>query len=174
LHAEAMPALEAACGAWITAHLPRYTGMLNLETIGGRIIEVHLRVADQGPDPYGAGWVAAVVEVYAAGRWTFVDADRRTGYSVVLFGPNGRRYRPPDAALVDELVARPGISSVQITFHEAREPRLHAMPPGGFRLAIVNCFDLATGRAARAMLRAALLQTSGAAASRPRDRRDRL
>jgi hypothetical protein len=174
LHAEAMPALEAACGAWITAHLPRYTGMLNLETIGGRIIEVHLRFADQWPDLYGAGWVAAVVELYAAGRWTFVDAERRTGYSVVLFGPNGRRYRHPDAALVDELVARPGISSVQITFHEDREPRLHAMPPGGFRLAIVNCIDLAAGRAARAMLRAALLQTSGAAASRPRDRRDRL
>jgi hypothetical protein len=31
------------------------------------------------------------------------------------------------------------------------------MPPGGFRLAIVNCFDLAEGRAARETLRAFFL-----------------
>jgi hypothetical protein len=165
VHAEAMPEIEAACGAWIAAHLPDYTGMLNLETIGRRIIEVHLRFADQWPDLYGTGWVAALIELYAARRWIFADADRRTGYSVVLFGPNGRRYRHPDPALIDELLVRPGISSVQVTFHEDREPRLHAMPPGGFRLAIVNCTDLAAGRAARTMLRAALLQTSGAAIS---------
>ena len=38
-----MPAIEDYCGAWIRRHLAGYTGMLNLETIGGRIIEVHLR-----------------------------------------------------------------------------------------------------------------------------------
>jgi hypothetical protein len=31
------------------------------------------------------------------------------------------------------------------------------MPPGGFRLAIVNCFDLAAGRAARDKLRSFFL-----------------
>jgi hypothetical protein len=173
VHAEAMPAIEATCGAWIAAHLPHYTGMLSLETIGRRIIEVHLRFADQWPDLYGAGWVAALVELYATRRWTFADADRRIGYSVVLFGPNGRRYHHPDTALLDELIVRPGISSIQITFHEDREPRLHAMPPGGFRLAIVNCIDLDAGRAARTMLRTALLQTSETGTSRPRDRSDR-
>jgi len=47
----------------------------------------------------------------------------------------------------------PGVSSVQVTFHEDKEPERHAMPPGGFRLAIVNAFDLDAGRAAREMLR---------------------
>ena len=47
----------------------------------------------------------------------------------------------------------PGVSSVQITFHEEKEPEHHAMPPGGFRLAVVNAFDLDAGRAAREMLR---------------------
>ena len=79
----------------------------------------------------------------------------------------------PTRHLVARYLARPGISSVQITFHEDREPRLHAMPPGGFRLAIVNCTDLEAGRAARAELRAVLLHANGTAASRPRDRRDR-
>ena len=49
------------------------------------------------------------------------------------------------------------ISSVQITFHEDRSPARHAMPPGGFRLAIVNAWSLAAGFAAREMLAGNLL-----------------
>ena len=41
--ADAKPDLETYCCTWIAANLAGYTGMLNLETIGGRIIEVHLR-----------------------------------------------------------------------------------------------------------------------------------
>jgi hypothetical protein len=47
----------------------------------------------------------------------------------------------------------PGVSSVQITFHEDKAPDLHAMPPGGFRLAIVNAHTLAAGQAGRERLR---------------------
>ena len=157
VHADTRPTLEAACGAWIGTHLSDYTGMLNLETIGGRIIEVHLRFADQWPDLYGAGWVEALIRLYADRRWTFTDGTRRTGYSVVLFAPFGPRYRHPAATLVAGLTVQPGISSIQITFHESRDPDLHAMPPGGFRLAIVNCHDLGAGRAVRETLRQAFL-----------------
>jgi len=48
----------------------------------------------------------------------------------------------------------PGVSSLQITFHEDLPPGRHAMPPGGFRVAIVNCWDRPAGNAARKMLRA--------------------
>jgi hypothetical protein len=160
------PALEAACGAWIATHLPGYTGMLNLETIGGRIIEAHLRFADQWPDLYGgAGWVEALVGLYATGRWHYAEPARRTGHSVVLFAPAGRRYRHPPRELVEALLRRPGISSIQITFHEDRAPEHHAMPPGGFRVAIVNCFDLAAGRAARAALKEAIVDVPGRTAT---------
>jgi hypothetical protein len=151
------PQLERDCGAWIVRCLPGYTGMLNIETIGGRIIEAHLRFADQWPDLYGPGWVAAAIGLYGTGRWTFEDRDRRTGYSVVLFGPKGRRYRHPDPALTDRLRGEDGITSVQITFHETKDPKHHAMPPGGFRLAIVNCHDLEAGKRARDALRAVFL-----------------
>ena len=87
------------------------------------------------------------------------DGDR-TGYSVVLFGPNGRRYRHPDAALLDELIVRPGISSIQITFHDDKPAKAHAMPPGGFRLAIVNGFDLRAAMAGRDRLREYFLPPS--------------
>jgi hypothetical protein len=154
VHAAPDAALEARCGAWIRNNLAGYTGMLNLETIGGAIIEVHLRFSDQWPDLYGAGWVAALIRLYQARRWDFLDRDRRDGFSVVLFGPKGRRYRHPPRKLIDELLGMSGVSSVQITFHEDRDPEWHAMPPGGFRLAIVNGFDFEAGCAAREKLRA--------------------
>jgi len=152
IHAEPNEDIEAPCSAWIEKNLPSFTGMLNLETIGGTIIEAHLRFADQWPDLYGPGWVEALVELYERGAWNFADDERVEGYSAVLFGPHGRRYRHPRAAAVEEIKRAPGVTSVQITFHEDRPPERHAMPPGGFRLAIVNGFDLPATLAAREKL----------------------
>ncbi len=154
VHAAANAAIEARCGAWIRRYLGGYTGMVNLETIGGAIIEVHLRFSDQWPDLYGAGWVEALVRLYRHGAWRFDDRDRRDGFSVVLFGRKGPRYRHPPKAAVAAIRRRRGVSSVQITFDEDRVPASHAMPPGGFRLAIVNAWDLSVGRAARDDLKA--------------------
>lgn len=147
------PEIEVWCGAWCRRHLQGYTGMVNLETIAGRIIEVHLRFADQWPDLNGPGWVEAVVRLYAQGEWVFDDSQARTGYSIVLFQPHGWRYRHPPADLQRTVLSLPGISSLQITFHEEVAPKHHAMPPGGFRVAIINCWDRAVGNAARASLR---------------------
>ncbi|HYL02350.1 MAG TPA: hypothetical protein VEU54_02945 [Steroidobacteraceae bacterium] len=149
------PQLEAYLDAWVARHLASYTGMLNAETIGGRIIETHLRVADQWPDLYEKGWLEAVVELYARGSWTLGSRERRVGYSVALFGPHGREYRHPPAALIEAVRRMPQVTSVQITFHEDRPAAAHAMPPGGFRLAVINCWDLEAGWAARARLAAA-------------------
>ena len=162
VHAAANPPLEAACGAWIAANLQGFTGILNLETIGGTIIEAHLRLSDQWPDLYGPGWVDAFVALYRDGTWRFADAGRRDGYSIVLCGPWGRRYRHPPPDLVREVTAMPGVSSVQITFHEHKAPELHSMPPGGFRVAIVNAVDLAKGEVAREVLRRHFLGTEPA------------
>jgi hypothetical protein len=158
--ADADPAVEEWCGGWCRKQLAGYTGMVNLETIGGRIIECHLRFADQWPDLYGAGWVDAVVRLYAEGSWQFDDPERRAAYSVVLFAPHGLRYRHPPQSLCDDVAAMPGVSSVQITFHEELAAERHAMPPGGFRLAIVNCWDHKAGNAARERLRAHFDETA--------------
>jgi hypothetical protein len=48
----------------------------------------------------------------------------------------------------------PGISGVQITFYEDRAPEHHAMPPGAFRLAVINGLDLASACTARKQLKA--------------------
>jgi hypothetical protein len=122
VRAEPHPSLERYCGAWLDAHLGGYTGMLNLETIGGRIIEAHLRFSDQWPDLYGAGWLDALVTLHVDGEWRFDDRDRREGYSVVAFADHGVRYRHPPAQLVERLRKRSAVSSIQITFHEDRDP----------------------------------------------------
>src|SRR5579864_2822408 len=105
--------LQAYLGAWVSRHLPAYTGMLNLETIGGRIIDAHLRFADQWPDLYGPGWLEAVVGLYARRGWNFSERERCDGYSVALFGPHGREYRHPPAELVTEVRRSPQVTSVQ-------------------------------------------------------------
>ena len=46
----------------------------------------------------------------------------------------------------------PEVKSLQVTFHEGKAPEDHAMPPGGFRLAVVNATDLPAARAARKRL----------------------
>ncbi len=48
-----------------------------------------------------------------------------------------------------ELMEGEHISSVQITFRDDIPLEQHAMPPGGFRLAVVNCMDLDAGLRAR-------------------------
>jgi hypothetical protein len=157
IHAAPNAAVEAYCGDWIRRNLPDYTGMLNFETIGERIIELHLRFSDQWPDLYGRGWIDALIRLYHRRSWSFPDDDRRDGYSVVLFGPKDRRYRHPAADVIQQVLKLPGISSVQITFHEDRDPDRHSMPPGGFRLAVINGWDLQTGIAARERLKTALI-----------------
>nr|WP_294514020.1 hypothetical protein [uncultured Rhodopila sp.] len=157
IHAEAMPEIEDWCGTWSRKHLAGYNGMANFETIGGRIIEAHLRFADQWPDLYGPGWINAVVALYATGRWDYPEANRADGYSVVLFGPHGRRYRHPPAEVVERALGLDGVSSVQITFHDDRDPAGHSMPPGGFRLAVINTTCLASGQSARDIIRASIM-----------------
>jgi hypothetical protein len=150
--AEARPEIERHCRSWLLGHLKNYTGMMNFETIGGKIIDAHLRFTDQWPDLYGRGWIESLVELYAHKHWRDADAPARTGYSVVLSGEHGPHYRMIDPSLVAALRSEFEISSIQFTFHEDKPPEAHAMPPGGFRLAIINCWDLDAGMACRRKL----------------------
>lgn len=154
IEAEPRPALEAYLAGWIERHLQDYTGMVNLESIDGRIIEAHLRVTDQWPDLYGSQWLTSVVELYSRSSWPPEVAPRRASYSIALFGPHGRAYAHPAERTIRELTADPHISSLQITFHCDRPAAHHAMPPGGFRLAVINAWNLAAGCRARDELRA--------------------
>ncbi len=137
---------------WIATNLPEYTGMLNVETIGGKMIEVHLRFADQWCDLYGKAWCEALVQLYAKGTWTVKREVLQQGYSVPLFAKHGLVPPHPAETLQQRIRSTPGVSSLQITYFPSKEGAAHPMPPGGFRLGIINCWDLAVGHAARNML----------------------
>jgi hypothetical protein len=156
VHAEPDAELEGYIGRWCRRHLKGFDGVVNVETIGGRIVECHLRMAEQWLDINGPGWLTAVVRLYTDGVWRFRDR-RREGYSVVLFGAHGGHWQI-DRAAIAAFLRRPCISSIQITFDADVPPDQHAMPPGGFRLAIVNCWDLDAGRKVRAALKRLFVQ----------------
>jgi hypothetical protein len=152
IHANPRPGLDAYLGNWVARYMGGYTGMVNFETIGGTIIEAHLRFADQWCDLYGAGWVEALVALYRDKVWAFNDNRRVDGYSVPLFARHGNSFRHPPDGIRQQVLAMPGIMSLQVTFHEAKSLEDHPMPPGGFRLAIVNGTDLAQASKARRVL----------------------
>ena len=124
--------VEEWCGAWCRKHLAGYTGMFNLETIGGRIIEVHLRFADQWPDLYGGDrWVEALSPLST----TALDARRhrsphRLQRRVVRAAR--RRYRHPPKEMQAEIAGMAGISSLQITFTRTGRPIATPCHPAAF------------------------------------------
>jgi hypothetical protein len=148
------PELAAYLTQWVDQHMDGYTGMMNFETIGGKIIEAHLRFADQWVDLYGPGWLDALVRLYAENHWHLPHETRRTGYSVPLFASHGQVPPHPTDDQQSKIRAMPGVASLQITYYETRPGEAHPMPPGGFRLGIVNCWDLDAGFAARRALAA--------------------
>ncbi len=150
------PRLERCCRAWIRARLPGYTGLLNLELAGGRIVAARLRSSDRWPDLYGMKWRDAVLRLYRDGTWDLPTRERAEGYSLDLLGPCGRGRVDRDAAVHAATV---GISSIRWSPHPA--------PPAGcgslnVRLVTVNCFNLQVGmRVCAALARALGLADGG-------------
>jgi hypothetical protein len=152
IEAKDNPTLSDFTGAWILRVLPSYTGMINIETIGGHIIEAQIRFADQWCDLNGKGWLEAVAGLYATGQWLFDEPLRIDAYSVPLFIRHGKVPMHPSHAVQDRIRAMPNVNSLQITFFEGKPDEAHTMPPGGFRLAVINATNFDAGVAARAEL----------------------
>ncbi len=149
IHAKPIAQLEQFLSAWVVQHMENYTGMMNFETIGGRIIETHLRFADQWCDLYGPNWMKALVGLYTKGMWAQDTLENIEGFSLPLFARHGGPFRYPPQNTQAKIRALPYVTSLQITFHELQAEDLHPMPPGGFRLGVINCTNLAAGIAAR-------------------------
>lgn len=139
-----LPALEAYLSTWISKNMQGYTDFMNIESIGGRIIECHLRMTAQWPDLNGEGWLDAVANLYAHGVWSFDNNPKKDGYSDALFSEPGRIYKV-DHQAVKRLLPAENVSSIGITFDESLVPEHHSMPLGGFRLAVINCWDFDAG-----------------------------
>lgn len=152
LHADEMPEVASYLKTWVSKYMAAYTGMMNFETIGGKIIEAHLRFADQWCDLNGKGWIEAMVRLYTDGTWAYDEGQPRVGFSIPLFARHNSNFSHPAKDLQARIRAMPQVSSLQITFYDNKDAGLHPMPPGGFRVGIVNAWDLQAGFAAIAEL----------------------
>ena len=145
LQPDEIPELATYLRNWVSRQMAGYTGMLNFESIGGKIIEVHLRFADQWCDLNGEGWIDAVVRLYEKGFWQYTNDGRREAYSIPLFIEHGNSFSYPSKERQARIRDMPDVASLQITFYENRNPADHPMPPGGFRVGIINAWNLQSG-----------------------------
>lgn len=79
------PDLEPWITAWVARWLPGYTGLCNLELIGGRPIEAHLRGSNGFFDFYGPHFIAAWV-AYVEGTDFTPPPPIPGGYVLSIFG----------------------------------------------------------------------------------------
>mgnify|MGYP005839509467 CR=1 FL=1 len=136
------PSLETYLNKFVYENFQTYTGMMNFETIGNKIIEMHLRFADQWPDLYGEHFVANLVKLYDkryADEVDFVPL-AQIGYSFIIFLPHAQ-YAKPHKNKFQHFIDGHSITSIQFPFDENVDFRVCSMPPGGFRVAIINGFD---------------------------------
>lgn len=121
-----LPELEPWIRGWAARHLDGYTGLCNLEMIGARPIEAHLRGSNGFFDFYGPGFIPAWVAL--------VDGD-------------GSFSAPPPVpgGCVISVFGDHVISSAQCAEALARGVRLDPDPHTPGRAAILRCRDKATG-----------------------------
>ncbi|PKX89865.1 uncharacterized protein P174DRAFT_464271 [Aspergillus novofumigatus IBT 16806] len=137
--------LEKYIADFVETHLAGNTGMLNVKTIDGKIIEVHLRFSPQWSNLYGSWFTSSLVDLYCGKGWTAPLASMSAPVGIVFhFGTLRNMLRPVRLFNVES-----------ITMHTPR-------PSGGFRIAWVNGYDLARCKLARSALQAYLHQLDDA------------
>ena len=132
---------------FVCSYLGTYSGMVNFETIGNQLIEVHLRFAYQWPDLYSPEFISETIRLYARRQFK-LGTQSQVGYSLNLYGPH-QQYKKPNIMELDTLVDGENVTSIQLPFHENIPFERQGMPLGGFHLGIINGHDRKACEAAR-------------------------
>ena len=118
--------------SWIKKNLSLYTGCVNIETIGEKIIECHLRMGDI--DRLGnLGLMQNIVDIYAGKPWNFYEKLPKF-YLFVLWGDWNVSYT------IDKDIAN--YICKDLTCYQIDKPELYFQnPPGGVRVAIICSYN---------------------------------
>lgn len=139
---------------FIETHLNEHTGMLNVESIGGKIIEIHLRFTAQWPDLYGSRFLPSVVDLYCGKGWTGPETSEQMAYSVPLF--DDEKYAVISSSILSDTIQKMEkafhLSSIVVEYDPTVPLESWPRPSGGFRIATINGFDLERCKSARHML----------------------
>lgn len=117
---------------WALTNLKGYTGLVNIETIHGKIIDCHLRMTPRFIDLYNKNWLDSVAILHSKGHWSYKFGTTR-GYSYTLRATEEGKYIISDKEKLLNL--KKEVSSIQIIFNENE-----VIPLNG-RLMIVNGHD---------------------------------
>lgn len=123
--------LAKSLEAWIRTTLSDYTGTLNLETIGGKIIEAHLRWGDAMCSG-DARLLQAAVDLYAGKGWNY-RGRLKAFYVFPIWGESNVEYRIAKGML-DEIRSNTLTGDVE-------ELDEGPTPIGGQRLAVFSTHD---------------------------------
>ena len=118
--------------SWLQKNLSKYSGCVNIETIGNKIIECHLRMGDI--DRLGSlELMQNIINVYYGQKWKF-NTKIPKFYLFILWGKQNFKYS------IDRNIAD-GICK-QLTCYDLDDPKLaHQNPPGGARIAVLCSYN---------------------------------
>ncbi|MSO53809.1 MAG: hypothetical protein EXQ90_01550 [Rhodospirillales bacterium] len=133
--------LLARLATWSRKHLRDYVGVVNFETIGGAIIECHLRMSVEFAPLNGEGWLDAVVDLYRGRDWRY-DRPAQRAFMVPSF--TTAKPQSVDWKGLAALERDPAIIMILPTINDGWPEK--GNPPNGFRRAAILCRDLAAGR----------------------------
>ncbi len=136
----ALPEIDTIAIDWVRANLAGYTGICNLELIGGRPIEAHLRGSNGFFDLYGGDFVPA--------------------WAALMDGAPFTPPPPPPGGLIISVFGHGSVTPHQIAAAEAVGVQVQPDRNTPDRVAILRCRELAAGMAVRRQL---LGQPPGAA-----------
>lgn len=126
---------------WCFHHFRYHAGIINIETIGTKLIESHLRMSSQTADLNGDGWLDAVVNLYRSQEWKYNNNLTPTkAHSIPIRITQPGKYYFEENALIQ---AHQLCSSVQSYVRPEQDIRNMAMHDNySFVLAFVNGFNL--------------------------------
>ncbi len=117
---------------WASKHLPEYTGCINIETIGGKIIDCHLRMGDIDR-LCNKELMQSIVDLYSLGKWQF-SLMPPPFFIFPLWGERNVAYTI-DTNLAQDICKR-------LTCYAIEDPELYYQNPiGGVRIAVACGYD---------------------------------
>lgn len=118
--------------AWVEENLEDYTGCMNVETMGSKIIECHLRSGDL--DKFGNfNLMQNIVNIYAGKEWNFTEK-LASFFLYPIWGEQGKDHSL-DRAVLQEL-------HNALDFCQIEDPNTYyANPVGGVRIALLGSYD---------------------------------
>ena len=118
---------------WVGKNLNGYTGCFNAETIGGKIIECHLRFGEDIPRLGNLNLMKNIVNVYARKSWNFNEKIPKF-YLFVLWGDKNISYKINKTNAKD--------ICKKLTFYEIFDLYTYnSHPPGGVRIAVLGSYN---------------------------------